>query len=105
MARDFRDFRPATPEGGPLETGCGIAKPAIGGLFCDGLWPNRDQRDCLAGAGGFEPPHGGIKIPCLTTWRRPKRPVGKTARRQSCRVLRATPVYRESRTISTGQNR
>lgn len=25
----------------------------------------------LAGAGGFEPPHGGIKIPCLTTWRRP----------------------------------
>ncbi len=27
--------------------------------------------DFLAGAGGFEPPHGGIKIPCLTTWRRP----------------------------------
>ena len=26
---------------------------------------------CLAGAGGFEPPHGGIKIHCLTTWRRP----------------------------------
>lgn len=25
----------------------------------------------MAGAGGFEPPHGGIKIPCLTTWRRP----------------------------------
>ena len=25
----------------------------------------------LAGAGGFEPPHGGIKIHCLTTWRRP----------------------------------
>jgi hypothetical protein len=22
-------------------------------------------------AGGFEPPHGRIKIPCLTTWRRP----------------------------------
>ena len=26
----------------------------------------------LAGAGGFEPPYGGIKIHCLTTWRRPK---------------------------------
>src|SRR5579872_3524687 len=25
----------------------------------------------LAGAGGFEPPYGGIKIHCLTTWRRP----------------------------------
>jgi hypothetical protein len=26
---------------------------------------------CLAGAGGIEPPHGGIKIPCLTAWLRP----------------------------------
>jgi hypothetical protein len=26
----------------------------------------------LAGAAGFEPTHGGIKIRCLTTWRRPK---------------------------------
>gem|GEM_PF-3073315 len=25
----------------------------------------------VAGAGGFEPPHGGIKIHCLTAWRRP----------------------------------
>jgi len=25
----------------------------------------------LAGAGGFEPPYGGIKIRCLTAWRRP----------------------------------
>ena len=25
----------------------------------------------MAGAGGFEPPHGGIKIRCLTAWRRP----------------------------------
>ena len=25
----------------------------------------------MAGAGGFEPPHGGIKIHCLTAWRRP----------------------------------
>jgi hypothetical protein len=23
----------------------------------------RRTQDCLAGAGGFEPPHGGIKIP------------------------------------------
>jgi len=33
--------------------------------------------DCLAGAGGFEPPHGGIKIHCLTTWRRPNNLSGK----------------------------
>jgi hypothetical protein len=25
----------------------------------------------MAGAGGFEPPYGGIKIRCLTTWLRP----------------------------------
>ena len=25
----------------------------------------------LAGAEGFEPPNGGIKTRCLTTWRRP----------------------------------
>src|SRR5205823_7488357 len=25
----------------------------------------------LAGAGGFEPPYGGIKIRCLATWLRP----------------------------------
>jgi hypothetical protein len=29
------------------------------------------QQRRLAGAGGFEPPNAGIKIRCLTTWRRP----------------------------------
>jgi hypothetical protein len=28
----------------------------------------------LAGAGGFEPPNGGIKILCLTSWLRPNQP-------------------------------
>ena len=26
----------------------------------------------MAGAGGIEPPNDGIKIRCLTAWRRPK---------------------------------
>ncbi len=26
----------------------------------------------MAGVGGFEPPHGGIKIRCLTAWLHPK---------------------------------
>lgn len=30
--------------------------------------------ECVAGAGGFEPPYGGIKIRCLTAWRRPNAP-------------------------------
>ena len=30
----------------------------------------------VAGAGGFEPPDGGIKIRCLTTWLRPNAPRG-----------------------------
>ena len=34
----------------------------------------------LAGAGGFEPPHGGIKVRCLTTWLRPNGPSGGAAR-------------------------
>ena len=37
---------------------CGKAK-------ISGFW------ECVAGAGGFEPPYGGIKIRCLTAWRRP----------------------------------
>jgi hypothetical protein len=37
--------------------------------------------DYVAGAGGFEPPYGGIKIRCLTAWRRPKsRAVGRRSR-------------------------
>jgi hypothetical protein len=45
--------------------------------------------DSLAGAGGFEPPHGGIKIPCLTTWRRPKA-VWKAAGRALPRIPSGT---------------
>ena len=32
----------------------------------------------LAGAGGLEPPNGGIKIRCLTTWLRPIKPGART---------------------------
>ncbi len=32
------------------------------------------QAGHLAGAGGIEPPNGGIKIPCLTAWLRPNGP-------------------------------
>jgi hypothetical protein len=32
----------------------------------------------LAGAGGIEPPNGGIKIRCLTAWLRPKALVGNS---------------------------
>src|SRR5262245_9640068 len=36
-------------------------------------WPGRGAKFLkqLAGAGGFEPPHGGTKIRCLTAWLRP----------------------------------
>lgn len=33
------------------------------------------ERFQMAGAGGIEPPNGGIKIRCLTAWLRPNRPV------------------------------
>ena len=31
------------------------------------------KKNWVAGAGGIEPPHAGIKIRCLTAWRRPIR--------------------------------
>jgi hypothetical protein len=34
-------------------------------------------RHNLAGAGGIEPPNGGIKIRCLTAWLRPSTDAGR----------------------------
>ena len=36
-----------------------------------GSFQARKPLKSLAGAGGFEPPHGGTKIRCLTAWLRP----------------------------------
>ena len=43
----------------------------------------------VAGAGGFEPPNAGIKIRCLTTWRRPskKRKTGQKERAETIPYL------------------
>ena len=43
---------------------------------------NLERPDWLAGAGGFEPPNGGIKIRCLTTWLRPTEPASPLTRRR-----------------------
>ena len=41
-------------------------------LICPcGKWLTDVSELALAGAGGFEPPNGGTKSRCLTTWRRP----------------------------------
>jgi hypothetical protein len=53
-------------------------------------------REWVAGAGGIEPPNGGIKIRCLTAWLRPNNPERQRPRSP------ATPVYRGSPAISTG---
>ena len=53
----------------------------------------------LAGAGGIEPPNGGIKIRCLTAWLRPNRPGRNTG--STSATLPAPPVYRGSHAIST----
>ena len=49
------------------------------------------DRECVAGAGGFEPPHGGIKIRCLTAWRRPKT---RAANRCGGRTIKREAVHR-----------
>jgi hypothetical protein len=56
---------------------------------------NDPQRpDWLAGAPGFEPGNGGIKIRCLTTWLRPNVPAARL-RRQAA-TGRRTIAMREA---------
>ena len=62
---------------------------------------NKFSALALAGAGGIEPPNGGIKIRCLTAWLRPNSPCRGT-RDRPARPLPAPPVYRGSHAISTG---
>ena len=49
--------------------------------------------ECVAGAGGFEPPHGGIKIRCLTAWRRPNAPADRRARTIKRQLLPRNPCH------------
>src|SRR5207253_1389460 len=42
--------------------------------------------ECVAGAGGIEPPNGGIKIRCLTAWLRPNGPFGNGAANAASRT-------------------
>ena len=51
--------------------------------------------ECMAGAGGFEPPYGGIKIRCLTAWRRPNSPLPEnpSAMRADHRATAASSQY------------
>ena len=53
----------------------------------------------MAGAGGFEPPYGGIKIRCLTTW---LRPIGKPADARVSRYSNAAAPLRASAGFSAG---
>jgi hypothetical protein len=56
------------------ETLCTSAKPRWCRRFLKKCGSLYERPDWLAGAGGFEPPNGGIKIRCLTTWLRPTGP-------------------------------
>lgn len=44
----------------------------------------------LAGAEGFEPPHGGTKTHCLTAWRRPNKIKNRMFRQGGMPYLRDT---------------
>ena len=44
--------------------------------------------DWLVGAGGIEPPNGGIKIRCLTAWLRPNTCTGEEPRQFALRAVR-----------------
>ena len=49
------------------------------------------SRDWLAGAEGIEPSNAGIKIQCLTTWRRPSRSGGKASGAVPYKASRPSP--------------
>src|SRR5882724_11490224 len=76
-AGDYRRFRSVIVEIGSSETEHKLGKERNGGHLSQFSGYNLQLPDWLAGAGGFEPPHGGIKIHCLTTWRRPNSLFGK----------------------------
>src|SRR6202000_2475662 len=44
----------------------------------------------MAGAGGIEPPNGGIKIRCLTAWLRPNRPFWERRKNKLPQISRRT---------------
>ena len=54
---------------------CGLALPANTAIversIPESLVLHEPRLSLMAGAEGFEPPNGGIKTRCLTTWRRP----------------------------------
>ena len=73
-ASDWGKNPPKTAsKGSEKESQTRQAQPNIPGKtrLCAAAAKGLNSRECVAGAGGFEPPHGGIKIRCLTAWRRP----------------------------------
>src|SRR5450432_1241045 len=48
----------------------------------------------MAGVEGFEPPNGGIKTRCLTTWRHPSIPSARAERRAGAHLTAASGAPR-----------
>ena len=61
-AGDFRRFPPRDRKTGSLETKLKARKAGISGPFSRLLGSLAERTNALAGAGGIEPPNGGIKI-------------------------------------------
>ena len=89
-----RSMKTGNGENGARYAGNGLGRQCPGPICCRNgpasrcfCQPERRRRQCpgcVAGAGGFEPPNGGIKIRCLTPWLRPTGKDGGTlpAKRQ-----------------------
>jgi hypothetical protein len=76
----------------PGERVCGLARArnARSTIEGPGIPDSRCLGEWLAGAEGIEPSNAGIKIQCLTTWRRP-------SRRTPYKASRAPPQTRPAR--------
>src|SRR2546429_2144327 len=73
--RSEREVGPLRPKSQKIAAQRQISARQLSGMSGIFLLTGRDLQRLhwLAGAGGLEPPNGGIKIRCLTTWLRPIR--------------------------------
>src|SRR5215467_5144836 len=93
------ELRPGQPRSEPATQSrdrLGGLRQKIAILACNrsqlfGACSSSHNKQTMAGAGGFEPPYGGIKIRCLTTWLRPNRLDRLTGRYSSGNTTAGAP--------------
>src|SRR3954454_7373715 len=98
MARDFRHFGRQLRELGVWRPPAESKKPAISGLFCDRLRPNRERPTAWLGREDSNLRMGESKSPALPLG---DAPIDLSGGGGKPPLLMARPVYRDRPAIST----